>query len=169
MSRKKLVFLTNQEVEKGQPFLRKKKLCVTLQTKHKTNFVDIFVIFVFLVLSESRVGKRPIFRRSHLRAKVEFDHIFRVKYFLMGSFDVWGIVVRMRMGDDVKGVLYSLPDKGRPQFKKTFSFGHCPNPLTPPPLTPIRATRSFFFGRQNSRFESHLKKMWEGEGDILTT
>ena len=29
----------------------------------------------------------------------------------MGSFNIWGIVVRMRMGDDVKGVRYSLPDK----------------------------------------------------------
>ena len=28
--------------------------------------------------------------------------------------------------------------------KKTFSFGHCPNHLNPPPLTPIRATSSFF-------------------------
>ena len=28
--------------------------------------------------------------------------------------------------------------------KKTFSFGHCPNHLNPPPLTPIRATWSFF-------------------------
>ena len=38
--------------------------------------------------------------------------------------------------------------------KKTFSFGHCPNPLnSPPPITPIRATWSSFFGSQNSRFE----------------
>ena len=29
----------------------------------------------------------------------------------MCSFNIWGIVVRMRMGDDVKGVRYSLPDK----------------------------------------------------------
>ena len=34
---------------------------------------------------------------------------------------------------------------GRPQWKKkTFSFGHCPNHLNPSPLTPIRATWSFF-------------------------
>ena len=33
--------------------------------------------------------------------------------------------------------------------KKKFPFGHCPNHLTPAPLTPIRATWSFFFGRQN--------------------
>ena len=38
-----------------------------------------------------------------------------------------------------------------------FSFGHCPNHLTPPPLTPIRATWSFFFGSQNSRFESQFR------------
>ena len=28
--------------------------------------------------------------------------------------------------------------------KKMFSFGHCPNHLNPPPLTPIQATWSFF-------------------------
>ena len=43
--------------------------------------------------------------------------------------------------------------------KKTFSFGHCPNHLNPPPLTPIRATWSFFFGRQNSL---SLQKCGEG-------
>ena len=57
------------------------------------------------------LARDPFFRRSNLRAKVEFDHIFRMKYFLMGSFDILGIAVRMRMGDDVKGVRYSLPDK----------------------------------------------------------
>ena len=55
-------------------------------------------------------------------------------------------------------------------------------------MTPIRATWSSFFGRQNSRFESQPKttlnnlkqpkktiksarfaNMWGGEGDILTT
>ena len=35
--------------------------------------------------------------------------------------------------------------------KKTFSLGHCPNYLTP-----IWATWSFFFGSQNSRFESQF-------------
>ena len=33
--------------------------------------------------------------------------------------------------------------------KKTFSFGHCPNPLNPPPLTPIRATWSSFLDVKN--------------------
>ena len=42
-------------------------------------------------------------------------------------------------------------------WKKTFSFGHCPNYLNPPPITPIRATWSSFFGRQNSRFESQFR------------
>ena len=32
---------------------------------------------------------------------------------------------------------------GKDSIKKTFSFGHCPNHLTPP-LTPIRATWSYF-------------------------
>ena len=47
--------------------------------------------------------------------------------------------------------------KGRGQPKKTFSFGHCPNYLDPPTMTPIRATLSSFFRSQNSRFESQFK------------
>ena len=39
--------------------------------------------------------------------------------------------------------------------KKTFSFGHCPNHLTPP--WPQFGQLGPFFGRQNSRFESHLR------------
>ena len=42
-------------------------------------------------------------------------------------------------------------------WKKTFSFGHCPNYLPPPPMAPIRATWSSFFGSRNSRFESQFK------------
>ena len=44
-------------------------------------------------------------------------------------------------------------------WKKTFSFGHCPNylPPLPPPMTPIRATWSSFFGSRNSRFESQCR------------
>ena len=49
--------------------------------------------------------------------------------------------------------------------KKNVFFRALPESPNPPPLTPIRATWSFFFGRQNSRFESHL---WGGEGDVLT-
>ena len=56
--------------------------------------------------------------------------------------------------------------------KKTFSLGHCPNHLTTPPPDPNSGNLVLFFGRQNSRFESHKKKfakMLGGEGDILTT
>ena len=49
--------------------------------------------------------------------------------------------------------------------KKTFSFGHCPNHLTPP-WPPLEQLGPFFLWRQNSRFES---EMWGEEGDILTT
>ena len=56
--------------------------------------------------------------------------------------------------------------KGRHQWKKkNVFFWELPGTLIPP-LTPVRATWSFFFGRQNSRFESHLMG---GEGDILAT
>ena len=52
---------------------------------------------------------------------------------------------------------YEISFKGRGQQKKTFSFGHCPNHLKPPPMTPIRATWSSFFGSRNSRFESQFR------------
>ena len=41
-------------------------------------------------------------------------------------------------------------------MKKNVFFWALPKLPNPPPLTPIRATWSFFFGGQNSRFESHL-------------
>ena len=41
--------------------------------------------------------------------------------------------------------------------KKTFSFWHWPNHLNPPPMTPIRATWSFFFGRQKRRFSAYYR------------
>ena len=47
--------------------------------------------------------------------------------------------------------------KGRPQLKKNVFFRALPESLKPPPLTPIRATWSSFFGRQNSRVESQPK------------
>ena len=36
--------------------------------------------------------------------------------------------------------------------KKTFSFGHCPNHLTPPPPAPNSGNLVLFFGRQKRRF-----------------
>ena len=43
--------------------------------------------------------------------------------------------------------------------KRMFSFGHCPNFLSPPPLTPFRATCTSFFGRQNRRFARMTEKI----------
>ena len=40
--------------------------------------------------------------------------------------------------------------------KKTFSFGHCPNHLNPPP-DPNAGNLVLFFGSQNSRFESQFR------------
>ena len=54
--------------------------------------------------------------------------------------DVTVMVMVMVMG----AVMMMVICKRRHQWKKTFSFGHCPNHL-PPPLTPIRATWSFFW------------------------
>ena len=42
--------------------------------------------------------------------------------------------------------------------KRMFSFGHCPNYLSPP-LTPFRATCTSFFGRQNRRFARMTEKI----------
>ena len=47
--------------------------------------------------------------------------------------------------------------KGRGQLKKNVFFRALPELPKPPPMTPIRATWSSFFGRQNSRFESQPK------------
>ena len=41
--------------------------------------------------------------------------------------------------------------------KKTFSFGHCPNHLNPPPPDPNSGNLVLFFGSQNSRFESQFR------------
>ena len=48
------------------------------------------------------------------------------------------------MKHDMAGRLALLNIREGVNAKKTFSFGHCPNPPPPPPLTPIRATWSFF-------------------------
>ena len=48
--------------------------------------------------------------------------------------------------------------KGRPQLKKNVFFRALPeSPKPPPPMTPIRATWSSFFGSRNSRFESQFR------------
>ena len=61
--------------------------------------------------------------------------------------------------------LEKIQIKGRHHKKKNVFFRALPeSPNPPPPLTPIQATWFFFFGRQNSRFKSHLGG---GEGDIL--
>ena len=56
--------------------------------------------------------------------------------------------------------------KGRHQWKKkNVFFWELPGTLIPPP-DPNSGNLVLFFGRQKSRFESHLMG---GEGDILTT
>ena len=48
--------------------------------------------------------------------------------------------------------------KGRHQLKKNVFFRALPElPNPPPPMTPIRATWSSFFGSRNSRFESQFR------------
>ena len=49
----------------------------------------------------------------------------------------------------------NLEYKGSPPEKKMFSFGHCPNYLSP--LPPIRATCTTFFGRQKRRFSAYYR------------
>merc|ERR1719422_2562036 len=62
---------------------------------------------------------------------VPFSFLFILSHYICG------IIVE---NQDV----YRHTTKGRHQLKKTFSFGHCPNHLNHPPLTPIQATWSFF-------------------------
>ena len=59
-----------------------------------------------------------------------------------------------------------IASKGRQQLKKTFSFGHCPNHLNPPPPDPNSGNLVLFF--RTSKF-IEFAKMWGGGGDILTT
>ena len=47
--------------------------------------------------------------------------------------------------------------KGRHQLKKNVFFWALPKLPNPPPMTPIRATWSSFFGSRNSRFESQFR------------
>ena len=48
--------------------------------------------------------------------------------------------------------------KGRHQLKKNVFFWALPeSPNPPPPMTPIRATWSFFFGRQKRRFSAYYR------------
>ena len=70
----------------------------------------------------------------------------------------WALIV------SVSAIIFTIPNtiffimlREDINWKKTFSFGHCPNYLNPPPMTPIRATWSSFFGSQNSRFESQFR------------
>ena len=47
--------------------------------------------------------------------------------------------------------------KGRHQLKKNVFFRALPESPKPPPMTPIRATWSFFFGRQKRRFSAYYR------------
>ena len=56
--------------------------------------------------------------------------------------------------------------KGKASMKKkTFSFGHCPKYLTPPPLTPIRATWSSFFYAKNDVLRVWQEKKIDADND----
>ena len=49
--------------------------------------------------------------------------------------------------------------------KKTFSFGHCPNHLNPPPPDPNSGNLVLFFGRQKRRFARMTKKNFNDDND----
>ena len=53
--------------------------------------------------------------------------------------------------------VWILSTKGRHQLKKNVFFRALPELPNPPPMTPIRATWSSFFGSRNSRFESQFR------------
>ena len=48
--------------------------------------------------------------------------------------------------------------------KKTFSFGHCPNHLTPPP-DPNSGNLVLFFGRQKRRFARMTEFFFDDDND----
>ena len=48
--------------------------------------------------------------------------------------------------------------------KKTFSFGHCPNHLNPPP-DPTSGNLVLFFGRQKRRFASMTEIFFDDDND----
>ena len=82
------------------------------------------------------------------------------------DFELWGIgKVRernARLSLQVKHCknckCCSMSLLGKPsRRKKMFSFGHCPNYLSSPPLPPIRATCTTFFGRQKRRFSAYYR------------
>ena len=60
-------------------------------------------------------------------------------------------------GEDVDGDGDDSDGKGRGQLKKNVFFRALPELPKPPPMTPIRATWSSFFGSRNSRFESQFR------------
>ena len=49
--------------------------------------------------------------------------------------------------------------------KKTFSFGHCPNPLNPPPHDPNSGNLVLFFGRQKQRFARMTEFFFDDDND----
>ena len=49
-------------------------------------------------------------------------------------------------------------------MKNTFSFGHCPNHLTPPPY-PNSGNLVLFFGRQKRRFERMTEIVLDDHND----
>ena len=58
---------------------------------------------------------------------------------------------------ELKPTLSCLAPKGRHQLKKNVFFWALPELPNPPPMTPIRATWSSFFGSQKWRFESQFR------------
>ena len=107
--------------------------------------IALFAFWVWLKILQNR--KSPSITHQNMNCTGLTEHSHSVKTIQYNY-----TIIQLKIID-----IYYIMKKRRHQWKKTFSFGHCPNYLTP--LTPIRATWYFFFRRQNSRFESHC-----GEG-----
>ena len=55
---------------------------------------------------------------------------------------------------------------GKTSTEKNVFFRAVPESANPPP-DPNSGNLVLFFGHQNSRFESHLRTLWGGEGDFF--
>ena len=113
----------------------------------------IILYIIHVCIKTSGLGKTETTRGIELKKREQtlIKHLLRER---LCRIEFWG---EEKLKSRHIWMNKSLLGKASMEKKKTFSFGHCPNYLIPPPMTPIRATWSSFFGSRNSRFESQFR------------